>query len=204
VIGYDPAWTGGDRHAMAWRRGRRVLKVETRLRLDTVQAAGWVRQVIDADRPAKVFIDVGGVGAGVYDQLAHMGEPYAGLVEQVNFGSSPVEPAPLDEQGRPAGGPLNRRAETWLKSKQWLESAGGVQLPDSDALQADACGPGYHYDALTRLALESKENMRRRGAKSPDEWDAVALSFARPVVMQTATPNRFFQRRLAYPDRGWA
>jgi hypothetical protein len=34
-------------------------------------------------------------------------------------------------------------------------------------------------DALTRLALESKEDMRRRGALSPDEWDAVALTFAR-------------------------
>ena len=61
MIGYDPAWTGGDRHAMAWRRGRCVLKVETRQRLDTVQSAGWVRHVIDTERPAKVFIDVGGV-----------------------------------------------------------------------------------------------------------------------------------------------
>jgi hypothetical protein len=32
VIGYDPAWIGEDRHAMAWRRGRKVEKVETRLR----------------------------------------------------------------------------------------------------------------------------------------------------------------------------
>jgi hypothetical protein len=52
-----------------------------------------------------------------------------------------------------------------------------VQIPDSDALQVDACGPAYRYDALTRLSLESKEDMRRRGALSPDEWDAVALTF---------------------------
>src|SRR5258708_38011222 len=80
VIGYDPAWMGGDRHAMAWRRGRCVLKVETRTRLDTVQSAGWLRQAIDQGidglKPAKVFIDVGGGGAGVYDQLVHMGEPH--------------------------------------------------------------------------------------------------------------------------------
>ena len=161
-----------------------------------------MRQVIDADKPAKVFIDVGGVGAGVYDQLVQMGEPYASTVEQVNFGSAPSEPAPLDEQGRPAGGPLNRRAEIWMKSKQWLESAGGVQLPDSDALQADACGPGYRYDALTRLTLESKEDMRRRGARSPDEWDAVALTFARPVQLQPAAPKGF-NRRIEYPKGGW-
>ena len=196
IIGYDPAWTGGDRHSMAWRRGRRVIKVESRSGLDTVAAAGWVRMVIDADRPAKLFLDVGGVGAGVYDQLQHMGLPYSSTVEAVNFGSSPVEPAPLDEQGRPYGGPLNRRAEMWLKSKQWLEGEVPVQIPDSDALQADACGPGYRYDALTRLVLEAKEDMRRRGAKSPDEWDAVALTFARPV-----RPSNF-NRKLIYPPSG--
>ncbi|MET0925201.1 MAG: helix-turn-helix domain-containing protein [Xanthobacteraceae bacterium] len=196
IIGYDPAWTGGDRHSMAWRRGRRLIKVESRTGLDTVAAAGWVRMVIDADRPAKLFLDVGGVGAGVYDQLQHMGLPYSSTVEAVNFGSSPVEPAPLDEQGRPYGGPLNRRAEMWLKSKQWLEGEAPVQIPDSDALQADACGPGYRYDALTRLVLEAKEDMRRRGAKSPDEWDAVALTFARPV-----RPSNF-NRKLIYPPSG--
>jgi len=192
IIGYDPAWTGGDRHSMAWR----VIKVESRTGLDTVAAAGWVRMVIDADRPAKLFLDVGGVGAGVYDQLQHMGLPYSTTVEAVNFGSSPVEPAPLDEQGRPYGGPLNRRAEMWLKSREWLEGEVPVQIPDSDSLQADACGPGYRYDELTRLVLEKKEDMRRRGAKSPDEWDAVALTFARPVK-----PSNF-NRTLIYPPSG--
>ena len=140
VIDYDPAWLGEDRHTMAWRRGRRVLKVESRMKLDTVEGAGWLKQVIDADRPAKVFIDVGGVGAGVFDQLKHMGLPYSDIVEAVNFGSAPFEPPPLDEHGRPSGGPSNRRAEVWGKSKGWLEDPAGVQIPDSDSLQADACG----------------------------------------------------------------
>ena len=196
VIGYDPAWKGGDRHAMAWRRGRVVIKVETRVKLDTVEATGWVKSVIDRDKPAKVFIDVGGVGAGICDQLKHMGKPYSGIAEEVNFGSAPFEPPPLDELGRPSGGPLNRRAEMWMKSKAWLELEGGVQVPDSDSLQADACGPSYRYDALTRIVLESKDDMRRRGALSPDEWDAVALTFARPVA-----PSNF-NRKLVYPPSG--
>ena len=32
-----------------------------------------------------------------------------------------------------------------------------------------------------RLLLESKEHMRARGIRSPDEWDAVCLTFAEPV-----------------------
>ena len=190
VIGYDPAWMGNGRHAMAWRRGRRLIKVETRLRLDTVEAARWARQVIDADKPERFVIDVGGVGGGVYDQLRHLGPPYAKIVEQVNFGKPPLDAPLRDEQGRPAGGPLNRRAELWMKSKQWLQDAAGVQVPDSDALHADACAPRYGYDSLTRLRLEGKDDMRRRGALSPDEWDAVALTFAAPATPTTHHPSR--------------
>src|SRR5207244_12979287 len=83
VIGFDPAWMGEDRHAMAFRRGRRVLKVESRSKLDTMQAAGWLKLVIDAEKPARLFIDVGGVGAGVYDRLKEWGEPYSSIVGPV-------------------------------------------------------------------------------------------------------------------------
>ncbi len=199
VIGFDPAWTGADRHSMAWRRGRNVIKVESKNKLDTMQAAGWCKQVIDADKPARVFIDVGGVGAGVYDRLREWGEPYSTIVVAVNFGSSPFEPPPLDEHGKPSGGPLNRRAEMWMKSKEWLEDPAGAQIPDSDSLQADACGPGYKYDSHTRLQLERKEDMRRRDVPSPDEWDAVALTFAEPVA-----PKAGFGRKIEYPKAGVA
>lgn len=180
VIGYDPNWKGKDRAALARRRTRCVLNVESRQNLDTMGQVGWLKQVIDTEKPAKVFVDVGGVGAGVYDRLAEMG--YGDVVVAVNFGSSPLEPPPLDEQGRPKGGYLNRRAEMWGKSREWLEDVGGVDIPDRDALQADACAPGYKYDSMTRVVLESKEDIRKRGLRSPDEWDAVALTFAEPVV----------------------
>jgi hypothetical protein len=198
VIGFDPAWKGEDRHAMAWRQGRRLLKVECKSKLDTMQAAGWVKQVIDTDKPHRVFIDVGGVGAGVHDRLSEMG--YGEIVRGINFGSAPFEPPPRDAHGRPSGGPANRRAEMWMKSKDWLTDPGGAQIPDLDSLQADACGPGYTYDSNTRLLLEKKDDMRRRGAASPDQWDAVALTFAEPVAERV----RGFGRRLVYPNLGVA
>jgi transcriptional regulator with XRE-family HTH domain len=198
VIGFDPAWKGGDRHSMAWRQGRCVTKIVSRRSLDTMEAAGWAKQVIDAEKPKKFFVDVGGVGAGVYDRLQEWGEPYASIVTAVNFGSAPREPPPLDEHGRPSGGPLNRRAEMWMKSREWLEDPAGAQIPDSDSLQADACGPCYTYDSNTRLVLESKDNMRRRGFSSPDEWDAVALTFAEPLAPSVAN----FHRKLEYGNAG--
>lgn len=195
VVGYDPAWKGADRHSMAFRRGRKVIKVESRSKLDTMAGAGWAKQVLDNDKPARMFIDVGGVGAGVYDRLIEMG--YGDKVTAINFGSAPLEPQPLDEAGRPKGGYVNRRAEMWGKSKEWLEEPGGVDIPDEDALQADACAPGYKYDSLTRVILESKEDIRKRGLRSPDEWDAIALTFAEPVF----EPRQ--AKSVSYSAGGW-
>lgn len=180
VIGYDPAWKGGDRHSMAYRIGRKVSRIDSRTGLDTMQAAGWAKKVIDTDKPARMFIDVGGVGAGVYDRLLEMG--YGKTVVAINFGSAPLEPQPVDGDGKPKGGYVNRRAEMWGKSRDWLDEPGGVDIPDTDVLQADACAPGYKYDSLSRVLLESKDDIRKRGLRSPDEWDAVALTFAEPVA----------------------
>lgn len=191
VIGFDPCRYGDDSGAMAHRRGRKVLKVEKRQKLSTMESAGWAKQVIDAEKPVRMFIDVGGLGAGIYDRLVEMG--YGAVVRAVNFGGSPLEPPKFDDEGREIPGPSNRRAEMWMASRDWLDAEGGADIPDLDSLQADACGPGYKYDSYSRLVLEKKEDMRRRGVRSPDEWDAVALTFAEPVAPEPAVDLSTFR-----------
>lgn len=182
IIGADPARFGDDRFSLAWRRGRKLLKRESRSKLSVVDGANWIKQVIDTEHPDRVFIDVGGLGAGVFDILVSWGEPYASVVAAVNFASEPQEPYEILSDGSKRPGPRNRRAEMWKRSRDWLDEPGGADIPDEDSLQADACGPGYHYDVNQRLLIEAKEHMRARGIRSPDEWDAVALTFAEPVV----------------------
>ena len=196
VIGLDPARFGDDSSAMARRRGRKAFKVERRYKLDTMEVAGWAKQVIDTEKPARMFIDVGGLGAGIYDRLKEQG--YEKIIRAVNFASSPMEPPKFDDEGKEIPGPLNRRAEMWMNSKEWLEDVAGVEIPDDDALQADACGPGYKYDSSARLQLEKKEDMRRRGASSPDGWDAIALTFAEPVAPIQETPILAFQTPFSH------
>lgn len=197
VLGVDPARFGDDRFSIAWRKGRQVSKIENKSKIDVVQGANWVKQIIDADKPARVFIDVGGVGAGVVDILNSWGGIYADVVTPINFGSEPQEPVVLLPDGTKAAGPKNRRAEMWSRSRDWLNETGGADLPDLDSLQADACGPGYSYDVNQRLLLESKEHMRARGVRSPDDWDAIALTFAEPVAEVIERPRT--QRRSG----GW-
>ena len=119
--------------------------------------------MIDNDKPARVFVDVGGVGGGVVDILHSWGGVYSRTVTPVNFGSEPQEPNVMLPDGTKSAGPRNRRAEMWSRSKDWLMEPGGADIPDLDSLQADACGPGYSYDVNQRLLLESKEKMRARG-----------------------------------------
>jgi hypothetical protein len=182
VIGADPARFGDDRFALAFRQGRKLIKIESREKLDVVQGANWIKQVIDAEKPERVFIDVGGLGAGTYDILASWGGVYRKVCVPINFGSAPQDDVVTLPDGTKRPGAKNRRAEMWMRSKEWLDDVAGVDIPDSDTLHADACGPGYKYDANQRLELERKEDMRKRGVRSPDEWDAVALTFAEPVA----------------------
>lgn len=194
VIGADPARFGNDRFSLSWRQGRRVNKIESKAKLDVVAGANWVKQVIDSDKPARVFIDVGGVGAGVYDLLNSWGYAFEHgssdprkVVVPIDFAGSPQEREITLPSGEVRPGPYNRRAEMWMRSRDWLNEPGGADIPDLDSLQADACGPGYHYNSNSYLLLESKEHMRDvRKLRSPDEWDAVALTFAEPVAESSA------------------
>jgi hypothetical protein len=193
IIGVDPAGIGADSTAIAWRRGHCILKVEKRRGLDTMETTGWVARIIREDKPVVVNIDVGGLGVGIYDRLIEQGHSRS-LIHAVNFGGKPVEPPPLDELGKPAGGPANRRSEMWSNLKNALQ--GRLQLPDSDSLQADLISVGYKYQSDGKLLLESKQDMRRRGVPSPDEGDAVALCFADPLGAPVRGVG--FNRRIEY------
>ena len=119
---------GADRTSIAWRQGRCITKTEARRGIDTMEIAGLVARIIREDKPAKVNIDIGGLGVGVYDRLIELGHSRS-LINAVNFGGKPTEPAPLDELGRPTGGPANSRSELWCNIKKVLED-GRFSLPD--------------------------------------------------------------------------
>ncbi len=196
IMGADPARFGDDRFSVAFRKGRKVYDLESRAKIDTVAGANWLKTLIDQRKPVRCFIDAGGQGAGVIDILHSWGEPYLTCVKAVNFGGSPMCPEMILPDGTKKPGPRNRRAEMWMGLRDWLQIEGGVDLPDSDSLHADLCGPGFEYDLQQRLLLESKEHMRARGIRSPDEGDAVALTFAEPVSEHLAP------KALVMPDFG--
>jgi hypothetical protein len=171
VVGVDPARFGDDRTAIAFRRTRKVTKIDAYTKKDTMEVAGICSRILKNHSPAMMFIDVVGLGAGVVDRLRELG--WGSKIIAVNGG----------EKASKEKNYLNRRAEMWGEMKRWFQD-GPVQVPDDDALQADLQGPGFKYDSNQRLALEKKEDMKKRGVRSPDLADAIALTFAAPIGME--------------------
>ena len=125
------------------------------------ETAQFVHHYIMERNPKAVFVDGTGVGGGVFDILQTWGAP----VYDINFGSRSV-----DARYK------NRRAEMWGRMADWLRLGGC--LPRHNKLKQELCAPLFEVDENGRIALESKNDMRKRLNLSPDVGDALALTFA--------------------------
>lgn len=174
LMGIDPTSGGGDRFSIAIRQGLKLNSVKYRNRIDPVEAMEWADEVIQAERPDKVYIDAGGGGAQLISMLRARRREYGTLLAVINFGGT--SQAKLARPKMP--GPKNRRAEMYERSLEWLQLPEGVQIPDDSVLQSDATATRRKATLTNDLLLESKDEMKARGVRSPDLWDAVVLTFA--------------------------
>lgn len=171
LMGVDIARQGPDQSVIVLRKGRYVHKEIFRYHEpDLMVMASKVAERIRALRPDIVFIDeTGGYGAGVIDRLRQLGHS----VVAVQFGSR------ADEEKQYA----NKRAEMWARMKDWIRQEG--MLPEDNQLRTALETPGYGHEKKTdRLLLESKDSIRSRGGSSPDDADALAMTFAMRVPVK--------------------
>lgn len=165
IIGVDPAVSDKDKTAIIRRRGRQAYGLETFRNHNTMEIAGRLAAIIRQESPNRVYIDCIGVGAGVVDRLQEMG---FSMVEGINVGRS------ANNKDRYA----NLRAELWDSMKDWLyQNELPVQIPDDDELHGALCSLGYKHRSNEQLLIESKDDLRARGMPSPDEADALSLTF---------------------------
>ena len=169
VIGCDPAGDGvndADRTAIAFRRGRVCFRVEYHQGLDTMQIAGKLAAYWKDMEPDGMFVDKGGLGAGVYDRLIELGFPVVG----VNNASRATDHERYE----------NKRAEMWWTMNEWFQDQ-PCRIPNDAALISDLTAPQPTQSSNGRKMLEKKDDMKRRQVRSPDGADALSLTFAEPV-----------------------
>ena len=174
-LGVDPARFGDDRTSICYRQTRKVHWIRSYTKKSTMEVAGLVVMAIKETKAQQCAIDVGGLGAGVYDRVAEIvgGSGWDGpscQVVQVNSSESPIDAVKY----------TNKRAEMWGEVREWLQRQ-PAQIPDVDELQADLTQIRYSYDSNNALKMERKEDMKKRGLRSPDMADALGLTFAAQV-----------------------
>lgn len=171
LMGVDVARQGSGQTVILRRRGRKVEKEITKLRIpDLMQVAARVAVAINEWDPDIVFVDAVGMGAGVFDRLIQLG--YTNVVA-VYSGDQKALAQPEVH--------YNARIEMWDRMKEWLKSG---SLPEDKELYEDLIGPELHYDLKMRMRLETKEDMQKRGLPSPDTADALALTFSHPIPLK--------------------
>lgn len=173
VIGVDVAAEGDDKSVIRFRRGRDARTIgPIKFRgIDLMQLAARIAEINERMRPDAIFIDSGGMGLGVVDRCRQLQLPVYGI----NFGENPTG-------GDPTAAYYNRRAEMWGKVKEWLPHG---MIDDDPELKADLTAVEYGYklkDGRDAILLERKKDMKARGLSSPDDGDALALTFALPVA----------------------
>jgi hypothetical protein len=175
IMGVDCARGGDDQSAIWFRRGldaRTIPAIKLRVR-DLMVLAGKVAEQAVRHRAAAVFIDEGGIGAGVVDRVRQMLPGF--LVVGINFGSR------ADRYTLGDGMPLtaNKAAEMWASMREWLRTGA---IPDDPELKGELTGREYGFNLHNAIQLERKEDMKKRGLSSPDNADGLALTFAYPVA----------------------
>jgi hypothetical protein len=192
IFGVDCARFGDDESVLAIRCGRdaRTRPWKTWKKADAMTLAGDIALQAEMWKPDAIFVDAGNIGAAVVDRLRQL-MPSMNVYE-VWFGSTKVREANWNgAKVRVA----NKRAEMWTNLREWLR--GGI-TPDSQRLFDDLIGPEYGFNGDQEIMLEKKEHMKARGLPSPDWADALACTFAEPV-MPRALPGYLDPSR--YPAR---
>jgi hypothetical protein len=116
-------------------------------------------------RVAMLFLDSAGIAGPVAARLRELG--YRN-VQEINFGADSPDPTKTRYY----------RDFMWDKLKMWLLTAA---IGTDRWLVQDLQQPGIRHDPKQRIWLESKADIKRRGGHSPDDGDALALTFAAPV-----------------------
>lgn len=172
ILAVDPARFGDDSSVITLRQGLKVHSQVAMQGFDGPDLAGRICDIVKQEGPISCIVyDAIGNGADLDSTLRRI----PGLPEliAVMWG----QPAKDDKQY------FNQRSECWGKMRDFLE---GGQIPDDEELDRELTSLDYGYDGRLRIQLESKKDAKRKGVKSPDKADSLALSFVPDLIDRKA------------------
>lgn len=162
-VGVDVARMGNDRTVLVKRKGFKELERRTYQHKRTTEVADLIADFVNMDKSVLIKVDDTGVGGGVTDELIARG--YS--VMPINFGS-----AAHNKDKYP-----NLISEAWFYLKGIMDK---ISLVNDKDLLMELSTREWKMDARGRRGVESKDDYKKRGHRSPDLADATILAFYTP------------------------
>lgn len=220
VAGLDVASEGANRSVLVTRRGPLVLGVKDWGQLLTTQVTHVAGEEAERAGVTCLSYDAAGIGEGVKGTALAAEGGWSFSWNPVNVGETPT--LRQWDDGRTGKDKFfNLKAELWWSLRRrfersyqyrlWLDGAeGGVEhepgdclsIPNHPQLVAELSLPLYNRTEKGKIKLESKEEMRCRGVKSPDFAEALVLTEAPvpefvPPSSPKVKPRGLYERRAS-------
>jgi hypothetical protein len=148
---------GGDSSCMAQRRGGHARILWEDHNPDTMQTCGRALATLEETGAKELKVDKIGIGRGVADRGQELAKPVVGI----NVGEAAAN------------------NESFVNLRDRFE-AGEIDIDENDSMLAEELGAiRFFRTSSGKIQIESKDQMKKRGLKSPNRFDALVLAFAK-------------------------
>lgn len=164
-IGVDVARMGGDRTVFVKRKGMKEIARKSFTKKRTTEVCDLLENFADMNKEILMKIDDTGVGGGVTDEMIKRGYN----VVPINFGARAT-----DADKYP-----NLISEAWFYIQANIDE---MSIANNKDLLTELTNRQWKMDKQGRRGVESKDDYKKRGFRSPDEADATILCFYTPEI----------------------
>jgi hypothetical protein len=172
-LGVDPAGEGSDTTSWVVRDNYKAKIVAREKISNSKSIAQKTRTLMEhyGVEQEDVTVDNFGEGANVAQELALVGVK----VNALNVGERINKEE--EEAAKTSGDKLflNKRAASYWSLRRWLRSGG--ELVQNTAWKDEALNIKYRTEVSGRIKIMSKRDMKKQGIKSPNNLDALMLTF---------------------------
>ncbi|MGV2830550.1 terminase large subunit domain-containing protein [Myxosarcina sp. GI1(2024)] len=190
IAGLDIAATGKDLTILTYREGCVVTSIHELPGQSPTQTAIQVNDKLNEDGVQQLTFDADGIGLDFQGALAACERKPRYTIDEFKGNGRVTEKYWEDYEAHSKDIFYNARAEAWGmlrdRMKKTYNHVNGIQeyplhelisIPDNGQLLTELAAPLVMYTTTGKIKLESKQDMRKRGIKSPDYADSLAYCF---------------------------
>ena len=160
VVCCDPAEFGNDKTIIMALEEGKITLIEALRKKEPMETAGRIARMYKQTGASVAALDSIGIGAGIRSRLSELGINVMGI----NSGTKSNNP---DEY-------RNLKAEMWMLAQEMFRD-NLISLPDNDELLEDLASIRYFTNSKGQIAIEKKDDTKKRLGRSPDMGDCFIL-----------------------------